>query len=748
MIWLKKPGVVVFLIFLIILLIFFYPFFFKGLLPIPADITVGMYYPWLDYKWGYSTGVPIQNPLPSDIPSLLYPWRLLVIRAFKAKQWPLWNPGYFLGMPLLANFQSAALSLSNLFFVFLPESLAWSWGVISQSFLSLLLMYAYLRTKSLSRISCLLGAVIFSFSGFSVVWHQYNVHGWTMLFLPLILFLTDRYFETKEVYWNLLLSTAIAFQIFAGYLPLVIYSWLVVGLLLLWEKKVGKKGFWIWLGFACLGIGLSSIQLLPGLELIGLSIRKIDPLVEASQAGYLPLSNLITLVIPNFFGNPATKNYWGQAFYDNYAFWVGGIPLILAFLALFNRKIKPVAVFWWGIFLLGLVLAIKNPVGIFLSKALFLEGGVAARSLFLVDLSFAFLAAYGLEALVKSGKKDKKIVWALGAGILFLFLSGWLVLKEGVGIVEGRVAFRNSAIPLGALLVFGGGAGLALFFSKIKKYLAPLVLVLVLFSLWYPARKYWSFVPEKVIFPTTSVINFLVKQKKPFRFEPTNVIPQNMWLPYGLETVSGYDTLLPKKQGEFLSLVETGEVQKRISRVHLLNNFDSPLFPFLNVKYFLAKKVDEKGIFSSTGSPPPVFTDSRFRLVFEDGATQIYEDLQAGSRFWLLDGEGKIIKKNFSIKVKKYSFQEEVVEVDAPLDSTLVESASFYPGWQASLDSRKIEIKENDYALRTYLIPEGKHILKIYYYPESFAWGLKISLISLALVFLILIFKIKRTENK
>jgi len=451
--------------------LFFWKFFLKGLLPIPADITVGAYYPWLDYKWGFPTGVPIKNPLPSDIPSLLYPWRLLVIEAYQNHQWPLWNPGYFLGMPLMANFQSAAFSLSNLFFLFFKPILAWSWGVVAQSFFSLLFMYLYLRLKRLAKIPSLLGAVIYSFSGFAVVWHQYNVHGWTMLFLPLILYLTEQYFASKKAFWGFLLSLSAAFQIFSGYLPLVIFTWLVVGLFLLWKKQIFQKHFFFWLLFVVLGFGLAAIQLLPGIELIGLSIRKIDPLVEASQASYLSLAHLITLIIPNFFGNPATLNYWGQAFYDNYAFWVGAIPLALAFLALGRRKKSKEVIFWWGIILLGFVLAVKNPLGIFMNKLLFLEGGVAARALFLTNLAFSVLAAIGLDYLLKDKLKGKSLFRVVGGIASILGVFAFLALKEGASLEQKNIALRNSVIPLGVFLVFGVSLLGVFFWSKLKRYL-------------------------------------------------------------------------------------------------------------------------------------------------------------------------------------------------------------------------------------------------------------------------------------
>ncbi|MCX6724854.1 MAG: hypothetical protein NTV20_02015 [Candidatus Shapirobacteria bacterium] len=48
---------------LFLVFIFFWKFFLKGLIPTPADITVGVYFSWLDYHWGFSTGVLVKNHL-------------------------------------------------------------------------------------------------------------------------------------------------------------------------------------------------------------------------------------------------------------------------------------------------------------------------------------------------------------------------------------------------------------------------------------------------------------------------------------------------------------------------------------------------------------------------------------------------------------------------------------------------------------------------------------------------------------
>ncbi|MGI5826719.1 MAG: YfhO family protein, partial [Patescibacteria group bacterium] len=638
------------LLILFVWIALFSPFFLKGLLPIPADIITGVYYPWLDYKWGFLTGVPVKNPLISDIPSLLYPWRALVIDQYRQLRWPLWNPYYFGGMPLLANFQSAAFSYVNAFFLFLPKALAWSAGVMLSPFLTLVAVYLFLRNKKLGVFPSLLGGVVFALSGFQIAWLEYNVHGHTALFLPLLLLFIDKILGDKKKIFLFGLPILLAFQIFAGYIPVVIYSYLICGLYILisyifpwWQKKsfdwkslVLLAVFWLW------GVALASIQLMPGFELTQNSIRKIDPIVAGSKASYLPPINLVTAIAPDFFGNPATGNYFGNAFYDNFYFFAGTGVLILIFFSLFFLKKEKGIVFGWVALIFSCILVFENPLGKTLEQILFLSGGVAARALFITVFALAVLSAYGFEKLITSGGL-KKLLFSL-IPVLVLFAVAFRFSAGFQNPVFQQVAQRNLLIPA-AVFVFSGFCLLFIVASKFKRFRVVLSFVFVLAvcaQLLYSARKYLPFSQSHLLFPKTPILDYLVvkatESKEPFRVELGEVVPQNFLMPYGLQTVSGYDALLPKRTGEFLTLLQTGNIEERISRVHLLNNYHSPLFPLLNVKYILAKKTDEKGIYSPVGKTPSVFEDPRFEVAFEDKTVVIYEDKKALPRaFWVYD---------------------------------------------------------------------------------------------------------------
>jgi len=330
-------------------------------------------------------------------------------------------------MPLLANFQSAAFSYVNVFFVFFPKAIAWSLGVMSSPLLTLLAVYFFLRNKKLGKIPSLLGAIVFSLSGFEIAWMEYNVLGHTALFLPLLLLAIDKIFSGKK-YWLGILSFLIALQIFTGYIPIVIYSYLLCLFYVLYsyflpekDKIIVWKKYFLLAFFWVMGILLAAVQLFPGVELIQNSIRKVDLLVNSSHASYLPLKHLATLLAPDYFGNPATYNYFGKGFYDNFYFFVGTPIVILLAYSLFLLKKQKEMKFWWFSVLFSLLLAFNNPLGKILMSIFQLSGGVAARALFIADFAFAMISALTLEDLLQ--KKDLKKMTFCIVQVFLLFLS-------------------------------------------------------------------------------------------------------------------------------------------------------------------------------------------------------------------------------------------------------------------------------------------------------------------------------------
>ncbi len=92
-------------------------------------------------------------------------------------------------------------------------------------------------------------------------------------------------------------------------------------------------------GAGLLGLMLSAVQALPALQVLLESPReKLTP-AQANRF-YLEPAHLLRLILPRFWGHPATADYWGSGNAWEPAFFVGWLPLLLIGLACFRlRKI-------------------------------------------------------------------------------------------------------------------------------------------------------------------------------------------------------------------------------------------------------------------------------------------------------------------------------------------------------------------------------------------------------------------------
>src|SRR3990167_10395506 len=119
-----------------------------------------------------------KSVIDSAVPPLIYPQKIYAMSQIKSGMLPLWNPLMFNGYPLMANFQSAVFNPFNVFFLLARPAVAWSWYIAFQPFLAGLFTYLLLRYLRLSVWPALFGAIAFAFSGFSLIWLEYGIHGY------------------------------------------------------------------------------------------------------------------------------------------------------------------------------------------------------------------------------------------------------------------------------------------------------------------------------------------------------------------------------------------------------------------------------------------------------------------------------------------------------------------------------------------------------------------------------------------
>lgn len=777
----KKEPVFVFIFFLGLLLVNFYPMF-KGLVPIPLDLLAGSYYPWLDHKWGFVVGVPVKNPSVTDVVSQLYPWRSLVMDIWRSGQIPLWNPYSFSGTPLLANWQSAPFYPLNILMLIFGNLWGWSLMTVLQPLLSLVFMYLYLRQIRLRVEAALVGSVIFAFSGFMVTYLEYNTGGQIMLWLPLLLYLLEKHISTGKTYFLVFLPPVIFCVLTAGFFQPALYCLAFAFAYFVFRIEKTFKKLLVGCCFFLLGLGLAAVQLIPTGELLLYSFRNLDHNIIEYSYGLLPVANLITFLSPDFFGNPATYNFWGFMGYQETSGYFGIIGLALALIGISKIHTQPIIKFFTAAFFVSLVLAFATPLGqlVYTLKMPLLSTGYASRAFFLTTFLGACLAAIGLHQIISEQERIKRFSISRTSVWLMAVLTGILVgvavviavlnpSAEAFGNLIGqlKMGFRNSLLPLAFL-------GILLFVTRFtgKRRIWPyLVLLLVAVDLLRFSVKFIPFSPAVLDFPKTPVLEFLQSQPGYYRFdkERAELLPPNSWISYKLMSPSGYDPLYSKQYAEFYSVYNGGKPGSSFSRYAELDKYDQPFLSLAGVKYLLIldrgqmRYYDEK-LADKTDDP----SKYQFKKIGKDGQVLMLEnqkvlprvklysraDLQPNYRDALLklssgyDFYQRIMVNkpvnldelagNLSAEIVDYKTNQVDVAVQSGGKAVLMLTDAYYPGWRAEVSGQPSEVLVADGVYRAVAVPPGRSTVKFIYDPLSFKIGVILSLISLGTVILLL----------
>jgi len=743
--------------------IFFYPIF-QGKVPLPGDFVVGVYFPWLDYKWGYPTGVPVKNPMTTDVVSFIYPMQMLAVDMLKSGQWPLWNPYILAGTPLLANFQSAPFSPTNFVYWIFDRLTAWSVQIMLQHLTAGLFTYLLLRHWKVTKLPSLLGGAVYAFAGFNLIWSQWNGHALSAAFIPLLLLLTDLWFGKPRLLVGVFFSLVVALQILSGYPQVVFYT--ILALAILWLFHFRRDVSWLFSSvvlsvFGILGLGLSAFQILPGKELLDLSQREVEP--HPFEWAFLPLSKAITFFAPDYYGNHSTQNYWGPQDYTSNTGFVGIVPTVFASLAVCLWKTRREVKFLFVLLFASLILAFPTPVSIFFWKSGWfgLNAASAHRSLVLFNLSVALLVGFGADTFweKKAAVVKAYIVPSLTIVGFFIFtLAAWRLSDvSSPAYAHSKVGLRNLIWP-GAVLV---SSFLLLWWgnrrTNLRRQVAfGLVLLVALAELFRFGWKFTPFSPRNIVFPTTPVLDYLQNQEKPFRTTGSRVIPINMRMPYKIETMEGYDAVYPLEISQFIAAITSKKSGTApVGRYGTIGDETERVLDLVSVKYDVVVKRNKENQPDIKGVIPAYFDQKQFPIVFEDRSVAILENKNVLPRaFMVYDYESssgpktldKMLSADFpqdkkilledspSLKIEKggssqilytvYKETESELGVSTNQNGLLFISDTFYPGWKAYVDGVEKKILQADYAFRAVEVPKGTHEVKFSYKPESFFLGL------------------------
>jgi hypothetical protein len=304
-----------------------------------------------------------------------------------------------------------------------------------------------------------------------------------------------------------------------------------------------------------------------------------------------------------------------------------------------------------------------------------------------------------------------------------------------------------------------------------------LFVFIVIFDLFYFFHKFNPFVPKDLVFPQAEVFSWLQENAGVNRFWGYGVahIEANFASQDQLFSPEGYDPLYPKRYGEFLFASREGKILREFDASTrsdavvapgfgetdlVANPYREKVLALLGAKYILDR--------ADSGSTEKTFPPVKYQLVWESQGWRVFENLLAAPRAYLVsnyllfeekeDFERIFFSPDFKIqetllleekpefdpepakstevKIKSYLANKVLLETKTDANQLLFLSDTYYPGWQAFVDGEETRIYRANYTFRAVGVPEGEHQVLFSYQPSFFTWGVKISLVSLALLLL------------
>jgi hypothetical protein len=482
---------------------------------------------------------------------------------------------------------------------------------------------------------------------------------------------------------------------------------------------------------------ITAIQWIPTLEFIFHSARSVDQVFWQQDGWFIPYQHLMQFIIPDFFGNPATLNYWGVWNYAEFSGYIGILPLLFVLLAIIFRHDKKTW-FFAVVTLVALLFALPTPLGKlpYQLNIPFLSTSQPTRLLAIVDLALSILVALGADYFIQ--KKSYKMFLICGGVFTFFVLLWSMVLWFHLGISLEQISIIKRNLVLPSIFFFVSTIILALGvlyrLRGWKIFFAVICLMLVSVDLLRFADKFLPFSAPSYLYPHDKVLSYLQSNIGEYRYmtDDSRIMAPNFSVMYKLQSIDGYDPLYLRNYAE---LIISSEREKPdihapfgFNRIITPHNYNSRIMDLLGVKYVLS--LNDIHI-------------QKLTKVFQEGDTRVYENKQAVPRAFfvknivlaqtkqqsinalfaiqnlqhtaVIDGSlPNVTYTQGSVYIATYQPNKIILQTQNNGEGFLVLTDVYYPTWHAAVDGKETKILPVDYALRGLVVPKGKHTITFF----------------------------------
>jgi len=730
------------------------------------------------------------------------PWASYSIDSLWNGNIPLWNPFNGMGAPFIANYQTAVFYPINWllipiykFFDVSGLSIGFSILVVLHLVIAAVGFSFILKSMNRSNMAQFIGGFCWVFGGYIISRTSFISMVWSFAWVSWIIYFVMKFRgngTNNKIKTVFQLSLVILLQLLTGHAQTFSFT-MGLGLLILFipfepgTKENGKR-FFAFIMSIFIAICVAAIQLLPTLEYLFLSQRSNEVGYEyASNFSFWPL-RIVSLLFGGFWGNPGLNRFiaGGTFWEDQIYFGVFSFVFVVLLLTNFFKKkeerkfnLQEHRTIYFYLFLCFFAFLLALGKNSFLYP-IFYEYFPGIRlfqgpSRFLLIFSFAFciLLAYGFDYWNGYSLKPRKI-GLLTASSLAIIISTSIFY------------FSNPSIPIQIFISIWITSVFLLLFSLIsifkvyldRKYTLVLQIITITFLVGDLVSQNFPFghfitnefysepalinpqsTSEKFVFIEPETENFL-KFNKFFRFDrfqfldsiqykfPSN-LPDGNLVYDRYRMLNNFDPFLPERylsflnwindltydnQNKILSLIGVNErISLDINNATGVKNVPLQARPLIQW-YKCAEFESEQNILDR------MLNSANNRCIFIENQ---------------ISSDGDVVKLNEEPILLKYLILDDGninINYSAKSSGWIVIRQTWYPGWVAEIDGNdQIEIKQVDFLFQGAYVPAGNHSVTILYRPKSFLLGLWISLVSLLLITIVVVFwfvnKRKQSRN-
>ena len=671
---------------------------------------------------------------------------------------PVWNSLSNCGMPYLAQWNTMTLYPLSLIYLLLPLPWSVSFFCLAHLFLAGLGMYLLALLWTNNRFAAAVAGVAFSFNGLTLhclMWPN-NIAG--LALMPWVILAMEHAWQ-KGGRAVIAAGLVGAVQMLSGAPEIILFTWLMGGLLMaakLFSDRADRwRNCWRTGCVAAITTALAAAQLLPFLYLLGHSQR--DSSFGVSTWA-MPAWGWLNLILPLFRSIPSPANVYFQVDQEwTSSYYPGAAVLLLAILAL---RASPARRVWllWAVAVTGLVLALgeRGYVYSVFRKAVPFLGFMRFPIKFVVLTLFVLplLAASAIATLnadsstvvekIRTGRR-----WALAiagafavliaAGVVFSYSHPW-------GNLQWSAVWQNALLRIVflAALVAVLFRSLTISDRRVQFWLQTMFLLGL-------ALDVWTHMPNQNPAITQSVYarGLLAEQLDPrcaggearvMMTKPTHDLLYHRMVQEPLKDYMGrrgglfgncnlLDGIATPDGFYSLYLFEQRQIWSKLFFAPP-TNFPAPLADFVGLAQVTANPFD----WTSRPSALPRVTIGAQPLFL--GPQEIFDGLgdQAfdprGTVYLPLEARASIsATRSPAARILKTTSRSGriTVETESPQAAMLVIAESFYKGWRAYVDGKRLTLWRANHAFQAVEVPAGQHQVTFAFEDKYLFYGSLIS---------------------